>query len=85
LPAACESQMPLVVVAELAPPEEVCAAIARLKANPGTQHIPVLAFARAPHSAAPEKARQAGVTLLAAEAGMAEQLPQLLEQVLQVE
>jgi CheY-like chemotaxis protein len=85
LPAACESEGPLVVIAELAPVAEACAAIARVKANPATQHIPVLAFARPRHAAAQKQAREAGVTLLAADAGIAEQLPQLLEQILQVE
>ena len=85
LPAACEREMPLVVIAELAPAAEACGAIARLKANPATQHIPVLGFARARDASAQSQARQAGVSLLAAEAGMAEQLPQLLEQILQVE
>jgi CheY-like chemotaxis protein len=85
LPAACESEMPLVVIAELSPPADACAAVARLKANPATQHIPVLGFARAPQAAAQTQAREAGVTLLAADAGIAEQLPQLLDQILQVE
>ena len=85
LPAACEKEMPLVVIAELAPVAEACAAVARLKANPATQHIPVLGFARAPQAIAQAQAREAGVSLLAADAGLAEQLPQLLDQILQVE
>jgi CheY-like chemotaxis protein len=85
LPGACESEMPLVVIAELAPAAEVCEAIARLKANPATQHIPVLGFARARDAVAQTQARQAGVNLLAADAGIAEQMPQLLDQILQVE
>jgi len=85
LPLACESDMPLVVIAELAPADAVCAGIARLKANPATQHIPVLGFARTYDAAAQSQARAAGVTLMAADAGIAEQLPQLLDQILQVE
>jgi CheY-like chemotaxis protein len=85
LPAACESEMPLVVIAELAPAPDACAAIARLRANPATQHIPVLGFARTHQAATQTQAREAGVTLLAADGGIAEQLPQLLEQILQVE
>jgi hypothetical protein len=57
LPGACESEMPLVVIAELAPPADACAAIARLKANPVTQHIPVLGFARNHDAAAQTQAR----------------------------
>jgi CheY-like chemotaxis protein len=85
LPLVCESEMPLVVIAELAPAAEVCAGISQLKANPATQHIPVLAFSRKHDAAAQNQARAAGVTLLAADAGIAEQLPQLLDQILQVE
>jgi PleD family two-component response regulator len=81
----CETEMPLVVIAELAPAAAACAAIAQLKANPATQHIPVLGFSRAHDPAAQSQAREAGVTLLAADAGIAEQLPQLLERILQVE
>jgi CheY-like chemotaxis protein len=82
---ACETDMPLVVIAELDPVETVCAAIARLKANPATEHIPVLGFTRTHDAASQNQARGAGVTLLAAGAGIAEQLPQLLNQILQVE
>ncbi len=85
LPATGESEMPLVVIAELAPATEACAAIARLKANPATQHIPVLGYSRTPDAVVQTQAREAGVNLLAADAGIAEQLPQLLEQILQVE
>ncbi|HEY3862259.1 MAG TPA: hypothetical protein VGO59_10260 [Verrucomicrobiae bacterium] len=85
LPSACESEMPLVVIAELAPMVEACDAIARIKANPATQHIPVLGFARARDAATQTQAREAGVSLLAADAGIAEQLPPLLDQILQVD
>jgi CheY-like chemotaxis protein len=82
---ACEKEQPLVVVAEVAPADDLCDAISRLRSNPATQHIPVLGFARATGGATPTQAREAGVTLLANDAGIAEQLPQLLERVLQVE
>jgi CheY-like chemotaxis protein len=85
LPGACDSEMPLVVIAELAPPTDACAAIAQLRASPATQHIPVLGFARAHDAAVQAQAREAGVTLFAADAGIAEQLPQLLDRILQVE
>jgi CheY-like chemotaxis protein len=85
LPTACDSEMPLVVIAELAPVAAVCAAIAQLRASPATQHVPVLGFSRAHDAAVQTQAREAGVTLLAADAGIAEQLPQLLDRILQVE
>lgn len=85
LPTACDSEMPLVVIAELAPVAAVCAAIAQLRGNAATQHIPVLGFARAHDASVQSQARDAGVTLFAADSGIAEQLPQLLERILQVE
>ena len=85
LSTACGDEMPLVVIAELAPAAAVCAAIAQLKADPATQHIPVLGFSRAHDVAVQSQARAAGVNLFAADAGIAEQLPQLLDRILQVE
>ena len=85
LPAACERDKPLVVVAELVPTPDACAAIAQLKNNLATAHIPVLAFSPVHDAATQRMAVDAGVTLLAGNAAIAEQLPQLLDQVLQIE
>ena len=82
---ACERDKPLLLVAELSPADQVCAAVAQLKSNAATQHISVLAFA-APHDEAIQaKAREAGVNLLAGTAAVVEHLPQLLDQILNVE
>ncbi len=85
LSGACEGEMPMVVIAELAPAPDVCSAVSKLKANPATQHIPVLGYTRLPAPTAQTQARESGVTLVAADSGIAEQLPQLLEQILQIE
>jgi CheY-like chemotaxis protein len=85
LASACERDKPLVLIAEWSPPEEVAAAVAQLKSNPATQHISVLAFALSPDDAAQARARQAGVSLLAGTAAIAEHLPQLLDQILRLE
>lgn len=85
LPVDCEREKPLVVVAELVPAAEACAAIAKLKANAATQHIPVLAFSPVHDAATQSAAISAGVNLLAGNAAIAEQLPTLLDQVLQIE
>jgi CheY-like chemotaxis protein len=82
---ACEREKPLVLIAELPPPDEVCAAVAQVKANPATRHISVLAFSPAHDEAVQAKAREAGVGVLAGTAAVAEQLPQLLDQILNVE
>jgi PleD family two-component response regulator len=85
LPETCEREKPMVVLAELFPAADVCAAVARIKENPATEHIPVLAFSPTHDPATQALAIKAGVTLLAGDAAIAEQLPQLLDQVLQIE
>src|SRR5437868_5516884 len=55
-----EREKPLLVMADLEPREvEVCAAIASLKQNNATCHIPVIAFAGASRTALHEAARTA--------------------------
>ena len=81
----CQREKPLVVVAEMAPAGPAFAAIAQLKQDPATQHIPVLGFSAAQDSAQQHQATEAGVTLLVGNAAIAEHLPRLLDQVLQVE
>jgi CheY-like chemotaxis protein len=81
----CQNEKPLVVVAEILPGGPACAAIAQLRKDPATRHIPVLGFSAAQDPAQQRKAREAGVSLLAGNAAIAEHLPQLLDQVLQVE
>jgi PleD family two-component response regulator len=85
LPPACESEKPLVVIAELVPATDACAAITQLKHNPATQHVPVLAFSPVNDATTQAMAVQAGVALLAGNAAISEQLPQLLDQILQIE
>lgn len=77
------SEGPLLVIADLAGREEVCRAIAALKADAATHHIPVIAFAsEADWQAAAQKA---GATLAVSEAAIVNYLPQLLDQALQVD
>jgi CheY-like chemotaxis protein len=82
---ACERDKPLVLIAELSPPDEVCAAVLQLKSNPATQHISVLAFSLSPDDTTLAKARQAGVNLMVGTAAITEHLPQLLDQILDLE
>lgn len=81
-----EREKPLVIITDLySKKDDVCAAIKKLKENPATKHIPVLAFTSEENPALQEKAHQAGATLVASAAGILEQLPQLLDQALQVD
>jgi len=65
--------------------DNVCAAIARLKKTPATQHLPIIAFSaeKATHLQAAAKA--AGVTLVVSDVAILSHLPQFLEQALQLE
>ncbi|HEX4121512.1 MAG TPA: hypothetical protein VH619_12900 [Verrucomicrobiae bacterium] len=85
LPSACETEKPLVVIAEMLPAAAACAAIAEVKGNPATRHIPVLGFTAVHDPAMQTEAKESGIALLAGSVAIAEQLPQLLDQILQVE
>jgi len=81
----CEREKPLIVLIEALPQADTLPEIRALRSNPATQHIPALGFSGAHDRAFQESAREAGVSLLAASAAVLEQLPQLLDQVLQVD
>ena len=78
------SEGPLLVIADLAGREEVCGAIAALKADSTTNHIPVIAFANEKATELQAAAQKAGATLAVSETAMINYLPQLLNQALQV-
>ncbi len=85
LVAQAELARPLVVVADLASAKaDVCAVIRQLRQNLATQHLPVLAFTDKKKKKLQWAAREAGATLVAIDDAILAQLPQLLEQVLQV-
>jgi CheY-like chemotaxis protein len=81
-----EQARPMLVLADLESTQNnVCAALARLKENPSTKHLPVIAFSRDNAAELQEAARVAGATLVASEAAILTHLPQFLDQALQVE
>lgn len=81
-----EAEKPMVVLMDLfSNRTDTCAQIQRLRNNPATSHIPVLAFVTGKNTKLMEPARKAGATLVAADEGVLHQLPQLLEQALEVE
>jgi CheY-like chemotaxis protein len=81
-----EQTKPMVVFADLeSSHNNVCAAIAQLKANPATAHLPVICFFGDPAANLQAAAQGAGATLIVDEAAILNYLPQLLEQALQVE
>jgi CheY-like chemotaxis protein len=81
----CADEKPLVAVVEITPQKGGFPEITALRANPATGHIPVIAFSGAHDKEFQTAARTAGVSLLAASTAVLEQLPQLLDQALDLE
>jgi len=86
LSATAQEARPMLVFADLQPGgHEVCASISRLKQNPETSHLPVVAFGGDDTPDLQDAARRAGATMVVSEAALVSHLPQFLEQALQVE
>jgi CheY-like chemotaxis protein len=88
-PAAFQScaraETPLLAIVDLAGGDAICGAIAALKADAATGHIPVIAFAAEGATKAMDAAQKAGAKLVVSEAAIANYLPELLNQALQIE
>src|ERR1041385_1505033 len=79
-------EKPLIVVTDLASASaDVCGMIRDLKRNPETRHIPVIAFTDSKNDRLHNAATSAGATMVAGNDAILDQLPELLEQALQVE
>lgn len=86
LVACAQQEKPMLVLADLVSTRhDVCQAIGRLRHEPETQHIPVIAFAPEDQADLPAAARAAGATLVVSETAVLNHLSQLLDQALQVE
>ena len=82
----CEQAKPMVVLADLrAAQQDVCAAIARLKQNPATQHLPVIAFGDEETLDMQKSALAAGVSLIVSESALLNHLAECLDQALSLE
>ena len=76
----------MVVVADLLTRRfDILSEVARLRSSSTTEHIPVIGFTNDKKDRAHEDAKAAGVSLVASEAGILEQLPHLLDQALQLD
>jgi len=81
-----QQKRPLVVLVDLTSTlANASSAIAQLKQNPDTRHLPVIAFAGEQETELQEAARKAGATLVVNEAAILTHLAQFLEQALHVE
>ena len=80
-----EQEKPLIVLTDLeSTKSKVCDAIVQLKQNPGTKHLPVIAFASEQQEELQKAAGAAGA-LVTGEVAILQHLPQLLDQALQLE
>jgi len=82
----CAAQAkPMLVLADLASTQNnVCAALARLKQNPATRHLPIIAFSAEDAAELQEAAKAAGATLIVGETAILDHLPEMLDQALQL-
>ncbi|MCI0748050.1 MAG: response regulator [Verrucomicrobia subdivision 3 bacterium] len=81
-----EHEKPILVIADLEPRrQQVCDAVARLKKNEATAHIPVIALAGAADEPLQQAARDSGARLVVSDAGILQHLQQFLDQALQVD
>ncbi|HEX9046331.1 MAG TPA: hypothetical protein VF988_04835 [Verrucomicrobiae bacterium] len=83
--ATVQRESPLLLFIDLAASGDVCEAIAKLKAEPSTAHLPVIGFApdNAMHLLA--AAQAAGASLAVSETVVSNHLPQLIDQALHVD
>jgi len=76
---------PMVVLVDMVSGDhDVATAIANLREEAETSHIPVLAFATLDNVAGQEAARAAGANMVASEEAILNQLPSLLNHVLEL-
>ena len=85
LQSAALRESPLLVIVDLAGGEKVFSAIAGLKADAATSHIPVIAFAAEGAAQAMAAAQKSGANLAVSEIAIANHLTELLDQALQIE
>jgi CheY-like chemotaxis protein len=78
-------EKPLLAVVDLAGGSTVCGAIAALKADAATAHIPVIAFVAEGAPQAMEAAQKARADLAVSEAAITNHLPELLNQALHID
>jgi CheY-like chemotaxis protein len=82
----CDQSKPMLVVADLrSAQQDVCAAIAQLKRNASTQHIPVIAFGAEEQSELQKTALASGVALIVSESALLNHLSECLDQALSLE
>ena len=76
-------EKPIVLIADLALRNgDLCGVIRDLRGDPETSHVPILGFANLSNQKVVDDAVSAGANLVAADSGILDQLPRLLDHVL---
>jgi len=83
--ALARDEKPMLAVVDLAGGQAVCGAIAALKKDGATGHIPVIAFAGGGAVRWMESAQKAGAEVVVTEAAISNHLPEMLDRALHLE
>jgi CheY-like chemotaxis protein len=85
LAATAKRESPLLLLADLDARADICAAIEKIKADPASAHLPVIAFAPDDRPELLAAAEKAGASFTVGETVLASHLPQLVDRALHVE
>jgi CheY-like chemotaxis protein len=85
LAATARREMPLLLLADLDARAEICAAIEKIRSDPASAHLPVIAFAPDDKPELLAAAQKAGANFIIGESALAGHLPHLLDQALRVD
>ena len=85
LAATTRRETPLLLLADIEARADICEAIKKIKADPASAHLPVIAFAPDDRPELLAAAEKAGANFTIGETTLASHLPQLLDQALHVD
>ena len=85
LAATAKRETPLLLLADLDAQADICAAIEKIKADPASTHLPIIAFAPDDRPELLVAAEKAGANFTVGETVLASHLPQLVDRALHVE
>jgi hypothetical protein len=85
LAATVKREQPLLLIADLSARGEVCGTMEKIKADPATSHLSMIAFAPDNDSELLSAAQKAGIKITVSETTVTNHLPYLLDQAMQVD
>ncbi len=85
LVATAKREKPLLLLTDLLTASDVCGAIARIKTETDTSHLPIIAFAPESETALIAAAQKAGANFAVTETGLNSHLPHMIDRALQVD